>query len=223
MEEISRTKEVDEMKTLTKEFAGVNFTFDGTNYGFDTTQGNWRQIGAGTGNFICDTYFDLAGMAMNDETLFFEVAAVQEVLNPQFAPSTAGDFMFVVDIMSQIPLTDAEVALYATQGNVAGGDVSLTFDQTIYGRVRFFNIDLDNVAGTIAILLSDNQTGSLSPTASDRVYCYRYAGVNQTAPGFSTLFAARHILRATAKEEPEYQYLMRLKRSYELQNEPDRD
>ena len=209
------------MKTLTKEFPGVNFLFDGANYSFDSTQNGWRQISPGTGNFVASTYFDLAGMSMNDETLFFEVAAVQEVLSPQFAPSTAGDSMFVVDIMSQIPLTDNEVALYATQGNMIGS--TLTFEQTIYGRVRFFNIDLDNAAGTIAILLSDNQTGSLSPTASDRVYCYRYAGVNQTLPGFSTLFAARHILRATSKEEPEYRYLMRLKRSYELQNEPDRD
>lgn len=211
------------MKTLTKEFPGVNFSFDGTNYTFDSTQGPWRQIGANTGNFICSTYFDLAGMAMNDETLFFEVAAVQELLNPQFAPSTAGDSMFVVDIMSQIPLTDNEVAIYATQGNLAGSDSTLTFNQTIYGRVRFFNIDLDNQAGTIAILLSDHQTGSMSPTASDRVYCYRYAGVTQNMPGFSTLFGARYVLRATAQEEPEYQYLMRLKRSYELQNEPDRD
>jgi hypothetical protein len=34
---------------------------------------------------------------------------------------------------------------------------------------------------------------------------------------------ARYLLRASAKEEAEFEYLMRLKRSYDLQNEPDVD
>ena len=44
-----------------------------------------------------------------------------------------------------------------------------------------------------------------------------------TADSTVAVTGARYMLRATAKEEPEYEYLMRLKRSYELQNEPDRD
>ena len=126
--------------------------------------------------------------------------------------------------MSQIPMTDDEVSAFATVGNIAQGFGSaLTFDQTIYGRIRYFNIDIDTQAGNLAILLSDNQLGSLSPTASDRVYCYRYVGVGMNAPGFFTVFGARYILRANAKQEDEYQYLMRLKRSYKLQQRFDRD
>lgn len=226
MEAIARKKEVDEMKTLTKEFDALQVNFDAGSYSLDSTQPNsgWRQISPGSGSFVASTYFDLGGMTLEDETLFFEGATVQEVLNPQFAAASAGDYMFVVDLMTKVPLTDDEVAAYAASANMLStNSATLTFDQTIYGRIRFFNVDLDNEAGGIAILLSDNQTGSLSPSASDRIYCYRYAGIRQQQPGFSTLYAARYILRADSKEEPEYEYLMRLKRSYELQNEPDRD
>lgn len=212
-------------KTLTKEFATCQVDYDGALYSLqnDVSSG-WRQITPGQPQFIADTYFDLAGMTIEDQTLFFEGATIQEILNPQFAPSTAGDGGFVIDIMSQIPLTDTEVASFGSVGNIAQGFGSaLTFHQTIYGRVRYFNIDEDNQASGYAILLSDNQLGSLSPTASDRVYCYRFVAMSMNAPGVFSVFGARYILRANAKEEPEYEYLMRLKRSYELQNEPDRD
>ncbi|MHC4913818.1 MAG: hypothetical protein ACYTE5_12625 [Planctomycetota bacterium] len=227
MEAISRKKEVDEMsKTLAKEFDSLQVDFDGVNYSLSAGIANsgWRQIFPNLGVFVNSTYFDLAGMTLEEKTLFFEGAAMQEVLNPQFTPASPGDGMIVVDIMSQIPLTDAEVNNFKISGNLATSPSStLTFDQTIYGRIRYMNVDLDNQAGSFTITVSDNQLGSLSPTASDRIYCYRYVTIAQGAPGISTLFGARYLLRAESKEEAEYQYLMRLKRSYELQNEPDRD
>ena len=94
--------------------------------------------------------------------------------------------------------------------------------ETVYARVRVFNMDLDNLAGGYSILLSDTQTGSLEPSASDRIYCYRVVQYNGADTRFD-IFPARYILRADAKEEPEYEYLMRLKRSYELQQRFDRD
>ena len=77
------------------------------------------------------------------------------------------------------------------------------------------------------VLLNEEQYGSMSPTASDRVYSYRVvvaAGVIG-GPGATSMFVypARHILRAEAKEEPDHQYMMRLLRSYQLQQEPDVD
>ena len=212
-------------KTLAKEFGTCQVTFDGANYVLQSdVSSGWKQITPGGGQFIASTYFDMAGMTIEDQTLFFEGATIQEILSPTFAPATAGDGGYVLDIMSQVPLTDTEVAAFSTVGNIAQGFGSaLTFHQTIYGRIRYFNIDIDNQAGGLAILLSDNQLGSLSPTASDRVYCYRFVAMGMTAPGFFTVYGARYILRANAKAEPEYEYLMRLKRSYELQNEPDRD
>lgn len=214
------------MKTLIKEFDSLQVSFAGGAYSLDSGVSNsgWRQVFPNLGVFINSSYIDLAGMSLEEKTMFFQGAGVQEVINPTFSPATAGDGMIVVDIMSQVPLTDEEVNNFKTAGNmIAAPSATLTFDQTVYGRVRLFNVDIDNQAGGFAITLSDNQLGSLTPTAGDRIYCYRLVTIAQAADGFSTLFPARYLLRSEAKEEAEYQYLMRLKRSYELQNEPDRD
>ena len=212
------------MKTLTKEFGILQVNKVGPLYTIDTsiTNGGWRAH-TGIGTFINDTYFDFAGLAIDDKTLFFDGAAVQEIQPPSITTGTAGDFVAVVDLMCTTPLTDEEVALYATYGNIIGDGSALTFDQTVYGRVRIFNMDLDNLAGGFFITLGDNQTGSLEATASDRIYCYRYVAITAAADSTIAITGARYILRAKAQEEPEYQYLMRLKRSYELQNAPDRD
>lgn len=215
------------MKTLAKEFDSLQVERDPAgNYSLQSGIANsgWRQVFPNLGVFVNSTYFDLAGMSLQEKTLFFQGAAVQEVLLPQLNPATVGDGFIVVDIMSQVPLTDQEVNNFKTTGNMSTTPSStLTFDQTVYGRVRIFNVDIDNQAGSFAITLSDNQLGSLSPSASDRIYCYRLVTIAQAATGFSTVFPARYLLRSEAKEEAEYEYLMRLKRSYELQNEPDRD
>jgi hypothetical protein len=212
------------MKTLTKEFGILQVNKAAGLYTIDSsiTNGGWRAH-TGIGTYINDTYFDFAGLAMDGKTLFFTGAAIQEITPPAISPATAGDLVALVDIMCTTPLTDEEVALYANYANIIGDGSALTFDQTIYGRVRIFNMDIDNQAGGYLITIGDNQTGSLEATASDRIYCYRYVAMSVTGDADIAISGARYILRAEAKEEPEYEYLMRLKRSYELQNEPDRD
>ena len=107
---------------------------------------------------------------------------------------------------------------------MADSQADLTFDQTIYGRLRTFVSDVDTVSAGYMIMIGEQQLGSLEPTASDRVYSTRVVvvGANNT-DGSLLVYGCRHLLRATVKEEPEYQYLMRLKRSYELQERFDRD
>ena len=213
------------MKTLTKEHYTLNV--DKAGPVFTVSEGNgWRQLTPGGQIFISDNYFDMAGMSLEENTLFFEGAAVQEVQNPVAVAGAAGDLIQVCDIMSAVPLSDDQVSTFATVGNFAsdGGFGFGTFEQTIYARHRVYAIDVDFAGSNYFNLLSSNQLGSLGPTASDRVYCYRLVlfGANNSATTM-IVYPARYLLRAMAKEEPEYQYLMRLKRSYDLQNEPDRD
>lgn len=210
-------------KTLAKEHGRLTVTKAGPVFTLDQSLSNgYRQLTAGGGIFVSETYFDLAGMTIEDETLFFEGAAVQEISNV-IAPGTAGDNCNIVDLMTTKPLSDFDITNYNVFANI-NGPVNLTFDQVIYGRIRFQNIDIDNAAGAVMVTVTDNQTGSLEPTASDRIYCYRIIAFGAgSSDGTYFSLGARYLLRATAKEEPEYEYLMRLKRSYELQNQPDRD
>jgi hypothetical protein len=213
------------MKTLAKETGFLTFAKAGQNFtivpGAGNTGEGWEQTQPTGGVFVNRKYFDLAGITIDDKTLFFEGAAIQEVYNPVPSPSTAGQGVLVADIMSNKQLTNSECeAIISGYGNF--GLSNLTFDQTIYMRVRTFNTDIDNAAGGYMIPIADNQLGSLSPTASDRVYLTRIVTAFG-GDGTFLIYPVRYIIRATAKEEAEYEYLMRLKRSYDLQNEPDRD
>lgn len=215
------------MKTLTKEFGFLRLTQAPAGvWAIDPTSGSgWRQPTPLAGLAVNTMYFDLAGMTIDDLTLFFEGAAVQDVNNPAVFNQAAGDTITIVDVMSAIPLTDVEYSNLLVYGNLAENPSdSLTFDQTIYLRIRSYVVDLDTAAWGSMVLVSDNQLGSLSPTASDRVYCARVVAVG--TPTTSTqidVFGSRYLLRANAKAEAEYEYLMRLKRSYELQQRFDRD
>jgi len=210
-------------KTLTKEFGSLSVDKAGPVFTFTSDVFGWEQTAPGAQTFVSRTYFDLAGLAMDDKTLFFEAAGIQESLNPVSAPATAGNGAIVVDILSNKPLTNTEAVNAILYGNlISVSSANLTFDQTIYMRHRTFNTDLDNQAGGYMITTVDNQLGSMEPTASDRVYVTRVVSFGG-ADGQYVVYPVRYILRATAKEEPEYEYLMRLKRSYELQQEPDRD
>ena len=216
-------------KTFTHEFGLLRMTAAAPNvWAIDTTNsnGNWRQPIAGQGFAINTGYIDLAGMSQSDKTLFFQGATVQEVQPPFVFNQGVGDSIIVIDIMSSVPLTDTEYSVVATTGNMMSrlGQSGLTFDQTIYMRIRNYVVDVDTLAWGSMVLVSENQLGSLNPTASDRIYTCRQLliGTPTTADRID-LLAARYVVSADAKEEPEYEYLMRLKRSYELQNEPDRD
>lgn len=210
------------MKTLAKELPALTVTKAGPVFTIDA--GNYRQPVPGIPQYVASTFFDLAGMSQREKTLFFEGATIQEVLPPSTTGATAGDGIVVVDIMTSTPLSDTEVIAYSSQANMAGSSSAITFDETIYGRVRVYNIDLDNAAGGYFILLGDNQTGSMAATASDRIYVYRGVFFDaNNADGTMGTSPVRYLLRAEAKEEEEFRYLMRLRRSYELQQSHDED
>ena len=78
------------------------------------------------------------------------------------------------------------------------------------------------------MVANDNQSGSNMPTASDRIYCYRLVIPDASQAPAATIVSinvppARYLLQVEAREEPTYQHLMRLKRSYDLQQQPDVD
>ena len=210
------------MKVLAKD---INLlTADKAGPVFTVSSGDgWRQTSPAAGTFVFETYYDLAGLAQDDKTLFFDGALVQDVTNPSQDGGAAGDLVQICDIMSTTPLSDIMLLSFFSLGNNPASRIP-SFDQTIYARNRVFVVDLDFAAGGFLNLLSSNQLGSLSPTASDRIYVYRVValGANNTATSYSIL-PARYLLQATPKQEPEFQYLMRLMRSYNLQNEPDVD
>ena len=210
------------MKTLTKEHGFLSVNRTGAEWAIDPSLSNgWEAVGS---TFVSSTYFDLAGMSMEEKTLFFQAAGTQELLNPQLFNVAVGDGVYLLDIMTSSPMTPTEVVLFFSGANFSGSGSNIGFDETIFARVQAFSIHVDTGTYAGGTLNSDNQLGSMKPTASDRIYSYRalIPGTPITADRID-LLPCRHILQAMAKEESDHQYMMRLLRSYQLQQEPDVD
>ena len=213
------------MKTLAKEHGLGLFT--------QTSPGNWQLAGAnstgywelvGTSIFVSSTYFDLAGMSMEEKTLFFEAAGTQAALPPAgTTAAVAGDALVIADLMTSSPLTPLEAANAGAFGNFP--PAPLSFQETVYGRIDSWVVHIDTGTWGSYTLTNSEQIGSMMPTASDRVYSYRVVSLAAVPPTETaiTISGARHILKAVAKEEPDHEYMMRLLRSYQLQQEPDVD
>jgi len=218
------------MKTLAKEHQFLSIQRTGPEWDDIVTNGHWKKLGPNS--FLSSTYFDLAGMAMDDKTLFFEAAGVQTTLAPLANNSGPGDSCVIMDLMSTRPLTDQQILGTLSFGNFAGnysidGQGPLSFEETVYARTQMYVRHIDTSAWGYITLTDENFFGSMEPTASDRIYSYRLVLPSQgTDPGDMdqlTIYPARHLLKSAAKEEPTYQYLMRLMKSYQLQQEPDVD
>jgi len=210
------------VKTLSKETGLLNVDKVGPIFTPLLFQG-WRQIVPGQPGFVHETYFDLAGLSQGEKTIFFEGATVQDLQNPSGTGNAAGDLCYVIDIMSALPLSDDQLGAFIAYGGMQEFAFP-TFDQTIYARMRVFSVDIDFAGSGYYNLISNNQLGSLSPTASDRIYVYRLVtwGTNNAGTNLS-VWPARFLLQISAREEPEFQHIMRLKRSYDLQQSYDED
>ncbi len=218
------------MKTLAKYHDALFATVDAAGIvtiDYAAVSSEWTQPTAGL--LVSSQYFDLAGMSQEEKTLFIEASAVQEGAFPAIA-GVAGDNYVLIDIMTSIPVDWANVGLPASFVSLRGlgfpGQL-LNFEHVIYQRYRRLTLDIDTGA-RFAMAANDNQSGSNMPTASDRIYCYRLVIVDTSQAPAVTVTSinvppARYLLQIEAKEEPIYQHVMRLKRSYDLQQTPDVD
>lgn len=214
------------MKTLAKYHDALFVTIAGGTATIDYSLQSQGWVSPTNGLFVSETYFDLAGLAMDDETIFFEGMAVQQTGLPAIQ-GQAGDNYVQYDIMTSIPIDTSDVALlglFSVRGlGFLGGE--LNYEHVLYQRTRRYTLDLDTTA-RMAMLALDEQSGSMAPTASDRIYCYRIVVLDAATLSSAAninVQPARYLIQAVPKEEPEFQYLMRLKRSYDLQQSHDED
>lgn len=175
---------------------------------------------------VQQSYFDLAGMTQREKTLFFRSITVQEPYNPSIEGGHTGDDVRETIVLTTSPIPADKLLTEYALG--VGLPQSITdWSQLVYYRFRNCVRTTDQGATAILATLSQNNMGSAYPTASDRVYIYRFIQANnadQSAQFTSILVpGCQVILGADVKEEPEFQYLYRLMRSYELQQSHDED
>lgn len=190
--------------------------------------GQWRSVSANPLIVGYESSIDLSGYANQSLTFFPEFSVTQE--NPQrsLLGSEAGGIIDATVITSApMALTDVVTLIGNSSApgypDVAGNGDNLIYEQVMFCRVHLSSVDtslLNNFTKPIDV----TQMGSLEPTAADKLYVYRVvipiptvtSGTAYTVLGCP---AQRITLRGTMAEEPTIEYMMRLKRSYELANQ----
>ena len=176
---------------------------------------------------------DLSGYALQSMTFFPELGFLQE--SPLRA-ITGLSAMGTLDatIISSIPL---DIEYTAIQLNLAAGPGMLDYPEGLstnptptqwetipFCRVRYDALDTSLVSQSLTRPVEINQIGSLEPTAADKLYIYRIViplsnVADDTTFTSLTIPAQRVGFKGMMAEEPQLEYMMRLKRSYELANQ----
>lgn len=168
------------------------------------------------------TYFDLAGMSIDDKTLFWQAVQLQRGFTPEFTNALTGDSLMEQVLLTTSPISETNL-LAAFVDPVTFHD----FQDVVYCESRVYSKTLDEGDLSFPMLIHKNVLSGSRASATDRIYCYRILSLSAVNSGAgvtsATITPVMMVIGADAKEEAEYQYLMRLKRSYELQQRYDRD
>jgi hypothetical protein len=218
------------MKTLTKYHSPLNVVRVAPNdYDFQSflsDNANWKKLEGAV--FLSESFIDLNGLALEEETIFPDAMTIQEAGLGNAIDGGPGDSIVTMDIVSSVaidmPSKYGDI-LFNGAGFLGGpGD----FQHIQYLRTERHTLDIDT-GSVFPFKAESNQAGSMAPTASDRLYVYRLVIIypaNSADPASLTLArrqGSRLVVGMSTKKEQEYQYMMRLKRSYDLQQSFDRD
>jgi len=173
---------------------------------------------------------DLSGYARDYKTFYPAGGVVQE---GPYSYEQGGSITIVYYIVSSVPLNPETVYVQVASALAGPGFINQSFvaaagysDSQNWETVLFAESQmlvtnqniLPNTAG-LQQRLERNQSGSLSPTAGEVLYCMKMViplATDQTTIGIP---ASRIILPGTMDQEPELEYMMRLSRSVELANQ----
>ena len=220
-------------RLVTKEFMNYRWVQNAAAPGpWDLSKNDyqWRpSIGAPrqTGYLYSETFIDFSGYTQDDLTVYPERVTIQEGGTFRVIEDAASiqKGCMVLDMLTEERITNYDtvaenVALLATSPSFSRGP--LEFQQIIFGQYRMFGADTSiwtNTQGVLT-LLDSNQFGSGSPTTVEKLWCYRFIiplGVFQADPLAEICVPpSRVVMSINVDKESELEYMMRLKRSYEL-------
>jgi len=173
---------------------------------------------------------DLSGYARDYKTFYPAGGVVQE---GPYSFEVGGSGSIVYYIVSSVPL-NAETIFFQLGSALAGpGFINLNtiaglgysssqnWETTLFAESQMLVTNANITPNPFGIQqrLERNQSGSLSPTAGEVLYCMKMViplATDQTTIGIP---ASRIILPGTMDQEPELEYIMRLSRSVELANQ----
>jgi hypothetical protein len=182
-----------------------------------TITNGWKLNGVGTVYY--ETYWDMSAYTLDDLT-FFPISAVLQDGQPYVYSGATGDLaLTILDIISQERLDMSQVTADSLLGNLPGQPLSTeNFEQIVMCNFRFNLPQADFTSATLFLPATTGSFGSLQPTACEKLWVYRVviAAATDLLNANISIPATRFVMSGTVVKEPELDYMMRLKRSYEL-------
>ena len=218
------------MKALYKQLEWTRFTWNGATWDLSTTNSEppFQNLSANGPQVIYQGgYFDLAGLTQQEKTLFIQGLDIQMVFAPELTDGITGDAVSICVVLSDTPL-DPTFTSYVAPGFSGGG---IDAQNLIFHRWQTYAVTQDSSSNSkFTVLMNEHTGGVCTSTASDRIYWGVALTSNvvkigpTTSPVTDIYYPQMRIkLFVNAAEEKEYEYLMRLKRSYDLQQSFDVD
>jgi hypothetical protein len=201
-------------------------------YAYDL--GSWTRLGSkGTGhNFIYEDVIDVAGYTGEDMTFFPIAGDVQRGITS--LGLTTG-YITEWILASTVPIINSSLSSitslnfpFTLPGQYSQGndtESGIDFGQLIFGRLNVYTQNT-NLNQNWGVKVHTSSLGSGAATNGSKIYVYRVIRLDDaTAPAgfFATIPSARLLLSGQLREEAEYAQIMRMRRSYELQQSYDED
>jgi len=187
---------------------------------WETTAGTNSPYGAitltGPDGFAFQDKIDIDGWTKQGLTAFFSNQYLQR--DGPYLPSGPVDPLDTLQARDYVIITDVPLTLTSTVIHAGFMDDASDYTTIKFGQANIFM--QSTTTPTLMINADGWGTGSGQPTASGTLYITRIIVPHKNAPvptDALTFPAMRYVAQGVASEEPEFVYLTRLRRSYEIQ------
>ena len=208
--------ENEDTRTLTMEIPSTIAVKAAPDPAWVTVTNGWNALIAAPLILFWEGTIDLSGYVREMKTFYPSSAFTQR---GPISTEVGGAGLTTYTIISSIPL-DPEQVLFELAD--AGGPGFLigtgNWDTVLFAESQTWVVNANinpNPQGVLQ-LLDSHQSGSLSPTASDTLYCLKLLMPFATNQTQMLIPASRVIIPGKFGTEPDVEYMMRLKRSTEL-------
>lgn len=185
------------------------------------------QKGDPTGiSWYIEDYFDTSGYTRDSLTTFPQLAFVQEAGRYRINQNQQGSGLIIIDMITTEKINDVYIDLVLpliNQNAKIPGFPSTTeeWEQVVYGRLReFLPITVGTASTDLLGPVSNQSFGSLEAITNDKLWIYKILiriGTTGSDLSFILFPSSRTVLDINVSKESDTAYMMRQKRSYELQ------
>ncbi len=191
----------------------------------------WEFIDTLAGYFYNQQVIDLTGMSVEQKTFFPESFSVQMGPVHYLSPGNQGAGALIE--MHFVTTTPFDFKSNYTQGisfeqfQLFPGSIGslISFDNVVCGEWVTYTSSTSQTPAIEMYPSSSGRFGSMEPITSDRLYCYKFvvsSNIEAAASQYGSP-SSKLVLFGQEGEDSDLAYVMRLRRDYVLQNEPDED